>query len=444
MKKHISLTISTVLAAAVLLGTSGAISASGTTSANRATSASGVTVTAATESPQTVYPEQFEASAITDYAVNGDYFAFATTEKITVFGGEIPQSYDFSVEISALDSYNDGFCYKTAGGVVYDMQGNSIDHEIKPTAFPVTPDGSGYSYTLSNGNIKIWDGTEYTIEGDFSNLKVFAGAVYAMNGNILNKITPPQTAEPLGYEIADFSATSAIAIGNTVEALDSYNIEKPHFTALKSGEYLTEVHLDAKSFDKASVSPTDYFKVGRTVKVGEEAGFNAGMSAVVLCETGNAHIISLNGKQYIKLAAAATARDFIEAEFSSAQINVPSDYIYSSPTVCDAAKLRAVSWGESVTVLGKLLKSTSPEIPCDFYKIALKDENGTEVTGYTPCSFVFEKKENNDEDKTDDPSPSNADSVKTVVLVLIVVVLVLVAVGYVTFVFTSDKKRKNK
>ncbi len=314
----------------------------------------------------------------------------------------------------------------------------------KPTAFPVTPDGSGYSYTLSNGNIKIWDGTEYTIEGDFSNLKVFAGTVYAMNGNILNKITPPQTAEPLGYEIADFSATSAISIGNTVEALDSYNIEKPHFTALKSGEYLTEVHLDAKSFDKASVSPTDYFKVGRTVKVGEEAGFNAGMSAVVLCETGNAHIISLNGKQYIKLAAAATARDFIEAEFSSAQINVPSDYIYSSPTVCDAAKLRAVSWGESVTVLGKLLKSTSPEIPCDFYKIALKDENGTEVTGYTPCSFVFEKKENNDEDKTDDPSPSNADSVKTVVLVLIVVVLVLVAVGYVTFVFTSDKKRKNK
>lgn len=161
-------------------------------------------------------------------------------------------------------------------------------------------------------------------------------------------------------------------------------------------------------------------------------------------ETSTPYIISLNGKQYIKLAAAATARDFIEAEFSSAQINVPSDYIYSSPTVCDAAKLRAVSWGESVTVLGKLLKSTSPEIPCDFYKIALKDENGTEVTGYTPCSFVFEKKENNDEDKTDDPSPSNADSVKTVVLVLIVVVLVLVAVGYVTFVFTSDKKRKNK
>ncbi len=431
MKKHISLTISTVLAAVVLLGASG--------------------ISAVAESPQTVYPEQFEASAITDYAVNGDYFAFATAEKITVFGGEIPQTYDFSVEITALDSYNNGnndsnngFCYKTAGGVVYDMQGNSIDHEIKPTAFPVTPDGSGYSYTLSNGNIKIWDGTEYTIEGDFSNLKVFGNTVYAMNGNTLNKITPPQTAEPLGYEIADFSATSAIAIGNTVEALDSYNIEKPHFTALKSGEYLTEVHLDAKSFNKASVSPTDYFKVGRTVKVGEEAGFNAGMSAVVLCETGNAHIISLNGKQYIKLATAATARDFIEAEFSSAQINVPSDYIYSSPTVCDAAKLRAVSWGESVTVLGKLLKSTSPEIPCDFYKIALKDENGTEVTGYTPCSFVFEKKENNEEDKTDDPSPSNADSVKTVVLVLIVVVLVLVAVGYVTFVFTSDKKRKNK
>ena len=99
-----------------------------------------------------------------------------------------------------------------------------------------------------------------------------------------------------------------------------------------------------------------------------------------------------------------------------------------------------------------MLKSTSPEIPCDFYKIALTDaegnilksENGAEVIGYAPCPFVFEKKETNNDDKTEDPAPSTENNIKTVILVLIVVVLVLVALGYITFVFTSDKKRKKK
>lgn len=438
MKKQIAITISSALTAAALLG-------GGSISAFADNANAGVS---------TFYPETFEAGIITDYAVHGENFAFATDKKIAVYGGELPVYYEFGVEISALDYYEDGncFCYKTSGGIVYDMEGNTLTREIKPTQLPVTPDDSGYSFTLQDGDIKIWDGTEYIIEGDFSNLKVYGNIVYAMNGNVLNKITPPQTAEPINYEVADFSPSFKIAIGKTVEALNSYNVEKPHFTTLENGEYLTEVKLDSENFDKTQVKAEDFFKVGRTFKVGEEKGFTADMSAAVLCETGNAHIIALNGKYYLKLAKTAVTREFTDPEFVSAQINVPSDYIYSSPNLCDAAKLRKVSWGESVKVLGKLLKSTSPEIPCDFYKIALtdaegnilKNESGAEVIGYAPCSFVFEKKETNTDNKNEDPAPSTSNNVKTVVLVLIVVVLVLVALGYITFVFTSDKKRKKK
>lgn len=438
MKKQIAITISSVLTAAALLCPYGLTAFADETTAETST----------------VYPETFEAGIITDYAVGGENFAFSTDKKIAVFGGELPVYYELGVEISALDYNKDGgyFCYKTTGGIVYDLNGNTIQYEIKATKLPVTPDGSGYSYTLQDGNIKIWDGTEYTIEGDFSNLKVYGNIVYAMNGNTLNKITPPQTAEPLCYEIADFSPSAEIAVGKTVEALDNYNLGKPHFTALENGEYLTEVKLDGENFDKTKIKAEDFFKVGRTFKVGEENGFTANMSALVLCETGNAHIITLGDKYYLKLAKTAVAREFSDPEFVTAQINVPSDYIYSSPNLGDAVKLRKVSWGESVKISGKLLKSASPELPCDFYKIALtdangnvlKDENGAEITGYAPCSFVFEKKQTDTDGKTEDPSPSTDNNVKTVVLVLIVVVLVLIALGYITFVFTSDKKRKKK
>lgn len=439
MKKQIAITISSVLTAAALLCPCGL-----TAFADEATAAT-----------STVYPETFEAGIITDYAVGGENFAFSTDKKIAVFGGELPVYYELGVEISALDYNNDGgyFCYKTTGGIVYDLNGNTIQYEINETELPFAT--GGYSYTISPEKSVITtdkNGANHAIEGDFSNLKVYGNIVYAMNGNTLNKITPPQTAEPLYYEIADFSPASKIAVGKTVEALNSYNLGKPHFTALENGEYLTEVKLDGENFDKTKVKAEDFFKVGRTFKVGEESGFTANMSALVLCETGNAHIIALGGKYYIKLAKTAVAREFSDPEFVTAQINVPSDYIYSSPNLGDAVKLRKVSWGESVKISGKLLKSASPELPCDFYKIALtdesgnvlKDENGAEITGYAPCSFVFEKKQTETDGKTEDPSPSTDNNVKTVVLVLIVVVLVLIALGYITFVFTSDKKRKKK
>lgn len=320
MKKLTAITISCALAAAVLLG-SGGIPAFADEAVSNGTVTDGATF----------YPEAFEADVITDYAVAGDHFAYAANKKIAVYGGDKPVYYEFGVEIAALDLYDGEFCYKTAGGIVYDLNGNTLDYKITETELPVAI--GGYSYTIKpDKTIKTTDkdGLDEIIDGEFRKLKVYGGVVYAINGNVLNKITPPATAEPINYELADFSSTEKIVIGNTVKALDTCNLEKPLFTSLKDGEYLTEVRLDAKNFDKTKVKATDYFAVGRTFKVGEENGFTAETSALVLCETGNAHIITVNGKTYIKLASTVSARDLSEPDFVSAQINVPADYVYSS------------------------------------------------------------------------------------------------------------------
>ena len=102
MKKQIAITISCALTAAVLLGSGGV-----TAFADQAGAGA-----------STFYPETFEAGIITDYAVNGENFAFATDKKIAVYGGEIT-ALDY-------DEDKDGFCYKTAGGIVYDMEGNTL------------------------------------------------------------------------------------------------------------------------------------------------------------------------------------------------------------------------------------------------------------------------------------------------------------------------------
>ncbi len=439
MKKLAALTISSILSAAT---------------ASAAVLGGGLAAGAENAPQKTFYPQTFEACALTDYAVGEDKYAFATDKKIAIFSGDKPEYYEFEVEIAALDYVDGKFCYKTTGGVVYDLNGNSLEHEITETELPVAI--GGYSYLIKpDGVIETTDrtGTHVDVQGNFSNLKVFDGAVYAVNGNFLNKIIPPDKTETIAFEFADFSPTETITVGDTVTLLDAYNLEAPNFTILTDGEYLTEVKLDDKNFDKSTITPSDFFTVGKTYKVGEDEGFSANASALLLCETGNAHIIRLGDKFYIKLASAAvTQRQLSQPQFTSAQINVPADYIYSAPCVSSPCKTYKAAWGQSVKVLGCALKSTNPELDNDYYKIAftdadgnvLRDENGKDITGYVPFAFVFEKQENNDENKTDDPSPDTSNNIKTVVLILVVIVLALSAVGYVTYVFTSDKKRKTK
>lgn len=386
---------------------------------------------------ETLYPETFAASEITDYAVNGETYAFAADKKISVFTNNgKPVYYEFSAAVTALDCADGVFYYKLSGSEIYSLPDKQVtSHKMSVTTLPVSE--SGYSYSLNEGNINIWDGVNTAkVEGNFSNVKVFENVVYAVNGNRLNKITPPASAEVIPFEIADFEATERIPVGGTLSALKTYNLEKPHFATLKDGEYLTEVYLNELT------TASEYFIVGNTVKVGESEKFIAGQTALILCKTGNADIIALNGACYIKLADEGAAfRELTSPEYENATVCVPFDYAYSSPFVNESTRLFEIDWGEEVTVLGKI---SSPELKQEFYLVSRAKAGGGEETGYVPCGFLVESDGGEKESETKDPDYSESDMIRTVVLVILLVVLILCATCYIVYVLTAGKKKSVK
>lgn len=405
----------------------------------------------ADESFSTFYPEAFEPCTLLDYAVNEKAYAYTDGKIIAVYkdGSDKPDYPECKQDVAALGCKDGKFVYQS-GEKVYDLEtGDEVDYLIAKPQLPVSV--NGYSYTITpEKSIKTMDGSGQgrVIEGEFSNLKVFDNTVYAVSGNYVNKITPPAECEKVPYEIADYSSANRIRVGETLSALITYNFEKLHYSTLKNGEPLTEVYLDGENFPK-TVKPSDYFQTGETFTVGSKKDFSAGLKVFVLCKTGNADIISVNGKFYIKLGGEVTERELATPEYESAIINVAKDFAYSSPVMLDSTTLFAVHWGEKIKVLGKVEKDVSSQIATAYYKIALldedgsiaKDENGEQMYGFVPCSFVTERADNNDQTETPDPDYKDGNVIRTVVLVLIVVALVLIAAGYITFVFTKGKPK---
>ncbi len=425
MKKFAALTIS--LCSAVLITLSG-------------------TSLAFADGEQTVYPENFEALTLTDYAVCGDKYALAADNKISVLdGNNKPQYYEVTGSVSALDCENGIFYYALADGVysLPDMQKTDRTMpQIETTVF-VSP----YTYSLIEGNVAIYSAEtgEKKLLGSYSSLKVFDGVVYALESNTLKKINPDATVQAITGEIANFAQTESIKIGSTVEVLKKYSLSAPLFTALTDGEYITEVNLEDLSGEN--------FTVGKTFRVGENEAFPAGKPAMLLARTGNADIILLNGnKAYIKLSKGEPqAATFAEAPFESGTVSIVTDYAYSAPYVAECTKLFKIDWGDKVKVTGKVVSDSAQGVLYDFYKVvkldengnAQKDDSGNEICGYVLTQFITASPvSDGGEHVTPDPTYTTDDSVKTVVLILVIVALVLIAAGYITYVLTSGRRKK--
>ncbi len=425
VKKFATLTISLCSAAAVALsGTSLAFADGG----------------------QTLYPENFEALTLTDYAVCGDKYALAADNKISVFdGNDKPQYFEAAESVTALDCENGIFYYALADGVysLPDMQKTDrVAPQVQTTVF-VSP----YTYSLIEGNVAIYSAEtgEQKIYGSYSSLKVFDGIVYALESNTLKKINPDATVQTITGEIANFSQTESIKIGSSVEVLKKYSLSAPLFTALTDGEYITEVNLEDLNGEN--------FIVGKTFRVGENEDFPAGKPAMLLARTGNADIILLNGnKTYIKLSKSEPqAATFAEAPFENATVSIVNDYAYSAPYVAECTKLFKINWGDKVKVTGKVVSDSAQGVLYDFYRVvkldesgnAQKDDGGNEICGYVLAQFLTASPvSDGGEHVTPDPAYTTDDSVKTVVLILVIVALVLIAAGYITYVLTSGRRKK--
>lgn len=414
---------------------------------------SGGTVALADGTAQTTYPEdEFirhvdeDFKDVSDYAVSGEKYAFAHGNFISVIENGTHTPYDAGSTVTALDCADGVFYYKNGSGEAFSL--------------PDKAAAENYSFTEYDGYVKTADG-EYKIvdneigycpknsfayegiEGSFSALKMYGGTAYALSGGKLYSLNGT-AATHIDLTFTDYSAAKSIFIGSTAEKIKTFNIDELHFVSINANAYMTEVDLDKLSGEN--------FVVGATVKSGEADAPAAGKQALLLCTAGEndgVAIITVAGKCYIMNAANVkpeqrSALTPPDSGHTTATVSVAQGYAYSSPFVCDGTKLFELKSGDSVKILGKVLKATSGELVRDFYKIEYVGEDGQTRVGYVPFGYVSNFSEFNEKEpsKTEDPAFSEDNAVKTVVLVLVVVALVLIAAGYVTYVATSGRKKK--
>lgn len=400
---------------------------------------------------QTVYPESTfiqhandGLSGISDYAANGNIYAFADGNNVTVIESENRTVYEIGSQVTALDCSDGKFYYKDGEGKTFSLPDKAAaEYTFQQFGGLVSTDDG--EYKLLDGKINYCPKTsaqyeEIISDETFSNLKKYDGVAYAVGGDKLYKLIKTGL-EHVNPSYTDFSGTSQIKIGNTADKLKGCNLDKPHFVTLKGGAYVTSLNLEDLS--------GEYFKTGKTYKVGASEAPAAGKEALLLCRTGDndkVSIVSLGGVCYMMLSENAEEVEkpgAMTSDNATATVSIAESYAYSSPYMCKGTMLFAMKPGDTVKVLGKVLKTTSSELVHDFYKIEYTNENGETLTGYVPFGYISQFNYSEDEpSRTEDPGYSQGDQVKTVILVLVIIALVLIAVGYLTYVSTSDKSKK--
>jgi hypothetical protein len=383
----------------------------------------------------TVYPEDDEFtktltfSALSDYAVDGNRYAFAEGNQIFVCENATLESYTLSDTVLSLDTDGGEFFYSTKSGT-YKLFDNSVcEHEFQYTTDTTL---SGFNYYFDDdGLLTIYNKANksaQTLEGTFSNLKVYSQTIYAMSDNVLYSFDGfEKSAVVLQY--ADYTATVDIFSGTIKDGLKDYKLT---FVTLDAGTYVTEINL------KNIGDTINSDGTAKTLKTSEK------QTALLLCYSGNAAVISVGDTSYITLKSKVKESTFAYAddcEYSYA--TVTSNRIYASPFVVDGTAALDNAQGLTVKVKNKL--SYENVLGYTFYEVEYTDGDTTK-TGYVAKGFLTEYIFEDNEEPTEVPDKNYSESndVKTVLLVLGVVILVLIAVAYIGFVITRQKNREAK
>lgn len=391
---------------------------------------------------QTAYPEIFteniydNLSGISDYAVSSESVGFADGNKIIIVSDDAKTEYEAGYNVRALDcEETDGkvtYYYSDASGKTYSLPDkNETTHTFPSQA---TFDLTDYVYTERNGKVYV---TAYTPEPETtplescSKLKAYNDKLYVVKDGKLNELDGTDLSV-MEFSYTDFKSAGTILIGDTLLRLRTQ--ASASFVMLDAGAYRTEIDLNDFS--------GRYFKTGATERAAE------GETALLLCTSGNAAIISNGSKCYITLAEkleSITRDTELLPDFENGAVCVPFDYIYSSPALFDGVKIKKVNWGAELEIKANLSSVNYPELTTDFYRVEFTDDSGIKQTGYIPCAFLTEYKTDDTEHKEiTDPGYTEDDISKTVLITILVIALVLITLGYLTYAGTSGKNKKNK
>lgn len=403
-----------------------------------------------------IYPVSFTAPLpfenVIDYAVGEGSVAYAENGDVYVHEGENLAIYSTGKNISALD-YADGTYYINGGNENFSLphksgaNGKVENFELTPAqhafSFPeYISVGSGSYHLFKSGTLRYYLNNDESAEADvegadggFRKLKQYGGKAYSMSGNALYALEGA-TAEKVKSTYSDFSATESIPVGNVGETLKSVR-GQIEFVTLKNG-YYTRVDISDERFG-------DYFVLAdkpetATVK-------SNGETALLLCETGNAALVSVDDKVYVTAEEnCVPARNDASQPVSRKEfVKIPCA-VYSVPYVSESAKLATLEANAKVNVVATVAYENVLEY--EFCEIELVGENGEKTgTGYVMSGFLspYGFDDGNDPTEFPDPNYSEEDEIKTVVIVLVVIALALTAAAYMFFVvFRGKPKKKDK
>ena len=390
----------------------------------------------------TIYPsdEDFiktlEFGALSDYAVNGEAFAFAEEQKVSVFNGGNLTEYEFGAKVTAVDCAEDTFYCAVGDGTVYSLpyaEGQNAAEHVMPEPETMLKLGK-FIYLLEDTTLKVVDTINDKVhkdyEGEFKNLKQFGERVYAMSENAVWTFNGAES-EKLIFKYADYSCTQSIAVGQAATALKAYS--EPEIVTVKTGAFMTETDLTSV--------PEKFFAAGDTVTAKENA------TAILLCTTGNAAIIAIGMDCYILLSSNVELTEescYSAPDYEYAKITAAGDRIYSSPYVSEGTAIMTGAAGLIVKVLHKVEHTV---LDTAFFEVEFTAKDGTTAKGYINGKFLIKVDHVAEDDKkpdtVTDPDYTEESNTKTILIVFAVVILVLAAVGYLAFTATSDK-RKNK
>lgn len=396
----------------------------------------------------TIYPEDekfikvLAFDSLGDYAVDGEKYAFADGNTVKILkDGEYIKTPPFDKEVISLDIKDSVIYCSCSDGTSYSLteklnENNKKFYESQKCEYVFGQKSNrilfgDYLYNIHNGNLYInyLEAPELPpeiYEGNFSNLKQYGENVYAVNGNVLYEFTGTQgNAVVLEYTID--TKDLHIAVGQASVALKSF--APVQFVEIAEGAIMTKVDLENLS---------DEFIATDIVKAKENT------TALLLCYTGNAAVVSIGESSYILLKSKTSETEMeysTEKPFETAQMT--NNMIYASPFVTGGTACYNSAMSMVVTVLARLECTDVLDTP--FYEVEY-EVAGMKARGYVTEGFLtpYIAEDNKKPEEVRDPEYSENSDTKTILIIFAVVVLVLAVLAYVVHLSSNKKNKKNK
>ena len=388
--------------------------------------AGGISANAAAH--ETEYPKDEDftriltLTSLNDYAIEDGLYAFADGEFVKVFSNGNYDEYETGGRVTDVE-IKDGVIYYGYGDKAYSLS-DMAECEHAFSKGPEIVFLNNFHYYFKDGALKIFDESSETVstyEG-YSILKEYGGKAYAVKDNVLYEFAGAAGQEvALEYEVKP--GDIEITIGKAANNLKTYGGTK--FVNIAADSYLTEIDLE--KLDGQSFVPLDI------VKTAEKS------TALLLCYSGNAAIVSVKDKAYAVLkdkVSEISLNPATDNPYTTAQMIGMN--IYASPFVVSGTVANSNALGITVKVLNKIENDVLESV---FYEVEYGEDNSK---GYVAEGFLAEViiGDNIKPEEITDPEFSEDSDTKTILIILAVILLVLAALAYILYVSGKGKKKE--